>query len=1623
MDKKILTKLLATMLVFTLTFANIALLGIYAQETFAASVELEEQDKSVDKANIEFDAYFQEEGVETHTKDIDLGTNSDNLYLSIKVSEGYLTNGKVKLENSNFSLVESEETLDLVQDIDTETNTITLNQIDKGESAVLEIPIKMNTGSDFNVSDFNKISDIILEGTYVNNNGDDISISKTIEVNAKMTAEAEANLESEISKYVQFDINGEKGVVLQQLVKSNIVGNVLPAKQTVIEIEIPKINGVDPTTVVLSSTSTKASNGENGKTFIQGEDYTYQDGKIVLTINNEAKEDGTISWMKDVQDEIILTCVYGEKAIVSTANVGIKVNSNITLYNEENSIVTGTVDEALTLNEKIGDIMTYGISTNVENLQKGYMLVSGADNTEYVDTWTANIGSRDLVDSIVLENETSYLDANQNEYPSEPIYTYTKIASENFLGILGEDGYINIYGEDDNLITTLNKDNLEYTYTDEVNYIRIETSKPISEGMLKIENGREIKPLEYSKEQEKLFTGIKTEISGKVILGTSSVLSGNESKEMKLEEPTTQAELTLGKSNISTVVTNEGVELRVTLKTTEANTILYKNPVIEIVFPKYVTDIKAENVRLLYEQELAFESATMYTNENGNKVIRIALTGEQTKFNKEAQTQGATLVMKADITVDELTPTRTENIQMNVSNETTGEVINTYTPMNFVAPVGMVTVNQITNYNNNGETATSISGKAEVGEIEAKAEARQATVNMTVINNYRYNAKNVVILGRTPFEGNKTIEEQKDLGSTFTAKIATTIQATTGVSQDQMTVYYSQNGEANRDLSDSQNGWTTDANSLTEIKSFMIVLNEFSLNTGDTISFSYNVEIPEGLEHDEYAYGTFAVYYNREEIQDGISVQSETTEVTEAPTVGITTGTGPNLEVNLTANVENNAEVEEHTEIEYTAKVTNKANRKTNNITLTLELPNNVFYVSDEGDYKTETTNIDVGEIEANSSKEVKFTLMTSVYVDTENQEDNTISIKTIAKEEGYNDEFTSNELVNTIAKPDTSNNKIKLEASTTSSDEAPIGANRAYSVEVAKNTEEEVTNIVVKCVLPEGLTFSSATENGTYDENTRTVTWNFDTLDSRKYITLYCTNAELPDGVYELNTDITFTATYEGSTEEVKSNTLTTKVYKDEFTISQTSNIPEGNISAGDEITYTITVKNSSSRDTEARITDYLPTDLSFIEYSYTQNGETVTKNTNGGSVVNIETTLASGETLTIYVTARANEISTASREITNRVVLNSEQIENLEANTITHTLIGSSYNPDDNNNQGGNGENPGETTYRLSGIAWLDANRNGQRDADESILSGIKVYLLDSETNNVISNAETNESGEYLFQNLSEGRYVVAFEYDNTKYDVTTYQAEGINTTVNSDAINMELTINGNEKNYAATNTIVLSSNTYNVDLGLVESIKFDLELTKGVSLIQVSNSRGTENYTFDNTDLAKVEIPGKQMNGSVVAITYTFKVKNTGAVAGYAKKIVDYIPSDLSFSSTLNPEWYQDTDGNLYNTSLENRIINPGEEVELSLVLTKTMTDENTGLVNNTAEIYEASNDQGIQDTDSTPGNKGAEEDDFGTADVIITVKTGGVVVYTGIVLGVLAIFAIGAYIIKKKVLTRI
>ena len=54
---------------------------------------------------------------------------------------------------------------------------------------------------------------------------------------------------------------------------------------------------------------------------------------------------------------------------------------------------------------------------------------------------------------------------------------------------------------------------------------------------------------------------------------------------------------------------------------------------------------------------------------------------------------------------------------------------------------------------------------------------------------------------------------------------------------------------------------------------------------------------------------------------------------------------------------------------------------------------------------------------------------------------------------------------------------------------------------------------------------------------------------------------------------------------------------------------------------------------------------------------------------------------------------------------------------------------------------------------------------------------------------------------------------------------------------------------------------------------------------------------------------------------------------------------------------------------------------------------MTNDNTGLINNRAEICQDYNKYGDSDIDSTPNNQVQGEDDMSSVDVIIGISTGG------------------------------
>jgi len=214
-------------------------------------------------------------------------------------------------------------------------------------------------------------------------------------------------------------------------------------------------------------------------------------------------------------------------------------------------------------------------------------------------------------------------------------------------------------------------------------------------------------------------------------------------------------------------------------------------------------------------------------------------------------------------------------------------------------------------------------------------------------------------------------------------------------------------------------------------------------------------------------------------------------------------------------------------------------------------------------------------------------------------------------------------------------------------------------------------------------------------------------------------------------------------------------------------------------------------------------------------------------------------------------------------------------------------------------------------------------------------------------------------------------------------------------------------------------------------IEKIKvryFDLSLLKWVTKAIVYEN-GVETVTetghtgYENPEpIVKVDLKDTSINDVVVKFEYTIRITNDGdkgQIAGYAKEISDYIPEGLKFDPADNPEW-KEVDGKIVTRALENTLLKPGEFADVTVILTWINGQDNLGLKTNIAEISEDYNEFGTPDIDSVPNNKVPDEDDIDDAPVMLSIRTGRPIVYTGLAVGVLSIISLGAVVIRKRVL---
>ena len=181
------------------------------------------------------------------------------------------------------------------------------------------------------------------------------------------------------------------------------------------------------------------------------------------------------------------------------------------------------------------------------------------------------------------------------------------------------------------------------------------------------------------------------------------------------------------------------------------------------------------------------------------------------------------------------------------------------------------------------------------------------------------------------------------------------------------------------------------------------------------------------------------------------------------------------------------------------------------------------------------------------------------------------------------------------------------------------------------------------------------------------------------------------------------------------------------------------------------------------------------------------------------------------------------------------------------------------------------------------------------------------------------------------------------------------------------------------------------------------FNLSVNKQIERITVN---GAEHSLKDGLD--QIDVVASKVQETDIQVTYKIVVSNPSEIEG-STKVIESIPDFFRVTDGTSTEWLEN--GKSLEATVE---LQPGETKELTVVLRWIRNGDNFGLQINTVVLTNVSNPANYEEINI--------EDNTSTAEVIFSVKTGGV--DTAIIIGTALIVMIGALMItiylkeKKK-----
>lgn len=984
------------------------------------------------------------------------------------------------------------------------------------ENTKIHVDLAFKSKDAIHPEDLYSVILVSLEGSYINKKLETVETLYEDEVTLGWFYDSEVEVHSNYVKVSPFAVGENLGTIVSNeiIVKRNSEdAQTLPIKQTNLKIKIPMIYDKLPIAVDVMANKLMATAGQelNQVTFTQDNwKYNPENGELEITVKND------IAKVSNGEDKFTIVTRYedyvNEDMITLDSIITLKVE---TYSSNQNKVQETTLQEVQEKEVDAGEIITYSVDTTEAKLNKGRINANFTSEilyeTEFSTIVNVNLLTSDLLEEITIEGtKDTYKDIEGNELDATRDIEYKGIKFQyaEIKELLEKGSTIDILDGSNNVIYTLSKDNTKeqtdaYLEIDgRIKNAKVRINGVKTNGNISIEFVKVIGKSSHTLKDFSTFDRLTSTV--KAFVKYVSIEEMFTLKELEVDkyftESYTKADFSINKEHLSTVKDNANVELKIVLNNHVETSDLYKNPVFEIVFPKHIKDVKIQSMNLLNEDGLRVNDFKTYERD-GQIRLKLELAGSQKSFSEAYLTNGTNIIINANITVDEVTPRKKDEIKLYYYNEAVTNY-QTQTEWNiengipfgiaketngydavvveYDAPVGLIAINGIENYDGKSSILKSVKQGEVIDMLAVGKSAQIAQIKISTLNNTGNDCSDLIILGRTPFEGNKNIETGEDLGTTLTVPMHDFII------QDpenpiNAKIYYSTKEDANELYFEESNGWIEnieEIEDITQIKSFLIV-PEGTLKAGEMLNYTYNIEIPANLPYEGKMYGTFTAYY------DNNTEYALVEEISTADKVGLETDPGPRIESEMTVDIGENAEIKEGKMLTYFVKVRNTGTVTAEGVSVIYEKPDfgQLIELINPGTNSntTETPGYselpeykecDIGRLEPGQEATVSCLVKIGELIPNDESEDafKEISYKANIKVDNLAIEKETNEIKNKVKKANMITNvEIGYSGQITDKSTFPY-------IYVLKNTSgKKLNNVKIECILPDELNYEFA--------------------------------------------------------------------------------------------------------------------------------------------------------------------------------------------------------------------------------------------------------------------------------------------------------------------------------------------------------------------------------------------------------------------------------------------------------------------------------------------------------------------------------------------------------------------